>query len=79
MRKYKAAQEALKAAKASNDPEAITAANAELNALMLFKGDMGAFLRLYTFLSQIFDYGNTAIEKRAIFFKKLDAFAGVWP
>ena len=32
---------------------------------------MGAFMRLYTFLSQIFDYGNTAIEKRAIFFKRL--------
>jgi type I restriction enzyme R subunit len=32
---------------------------------------MGAFLRLYTFLSQIFDYGNTAIEKRAIFYKRL--------
>ena len=26
---------------------------------------MGAFLRLYSFLSQIFDYGNTDIEKRA--------------
>ena len=32
---------------------------------------MGAFLRLYTFLSQIFDYGNTALEKRAIFYKRL--------
>ena len=32
---------------------------------------MGAFIRLYTFLSQIFDYGNTAIEKRAIFYKRL--------
>jgi hypothetical protein len=32
---------------------------------------MGAFVRLYTFLSQIFDYGNTAIEKRAIFYKRL--------
>src|SRR4051812_36339191 len=32
---------------------------------------MGAFQRLYTFLSQIFDYGNTAIEKRAIFYKRL--------
>ena len=71
MRKYKAAQEALKAAKESDDPEAVTAANAELSVLVLFKGDMGAFLRLYTFLSQIFDYGNTAIEKRAIFFKRL--------
>jgi len=29
------------------------------------------YLRLYTFLSQIFDYGNTGIEKRAIFYKRL--------
>jgi len=42
-----------------------------MSALVLFKGDMGAFIRLYTFLSQIFDYGNTAIEKRAIFYKRL--------
>ena len=26
---------------------------------------------MYAFLSQIFDYGNTAIEKRFIFFKRL--------
>lgn len=32
---------------------------------------MGAFVRLYTFLSQIFDYANTDIEKRAIFYKVL--------
>ena len=32
---------------------------------------MGAYLRLYTFLSQIYDYGNTGIEKRAIFYKRL--------
>lgn len=32
---------------------------------------MGAYIRLYTFLSQVFDYGNTAIEKRAIFFNLL--------
>ena len=43
---------------------AVEAAQDELDALILFKSDMGAFLRLYTFLSQIFDYGNTAIEKR---------------
>jgi type I restriction enzyme R subunit len=42
-----------------------------VDALVLFKGDMGAYVRLYTFLSQIFDYGNTAIEKRAIFYKRL--------
>jgi len=32
---------------------------------------MQSFVRAYTFLSQIFDYGNTAIEKRAIFFRLL--------
>jgi type I restriction enzyme R subunit len=38
--------------------EASQSAKDEMNALILFKGDMGAYLRLYTFLSQIFDYGQ---------------------
>lgn len=71
MKRYKAAQEALKIAKAKEDKTAIDSAQSELHALLLFKSDMGAFLRLYTFLSQIFDYGNTAIEKRSIFYKRL--------
>ena len=71
MKRYKAAQLALQVAKAKKDENATKAAQDELDALVLFKGDMGAFLRLYTFLSQIFDYGNTAIEKRAIFYKRL--------
>ena len=71
MKRYKAAQQALKIARENKDEKAIKAAQDELNALILFKSDMGAFIRLYTFLSQIFDYGNTAIEKRAIFFKRL--------
>jgi len=71
MKRYKAAQFALKAAKEMKDENAIKAARDELDALILFKSDMGAFIRLHTFLSQIFDYGNTAIEKRAIFFKRL--------
>ena len=71
MKRYKIAQEALKAAKERQDDNAINAAQSELNTLILFKSDMGAFIRLYTFLSQIFDYGNTAIEKRAIFYKRL--------
>jgi type I restriction enzyme, R subunit len=41
------------------------------DALLLFKRDVGTFLRVYAFLSQMFDYGNTAIEKRALFFKRL--------
>ena len=71
LKRYKAAQEALKAAKEQADAKGTGAAQNELNALILFKRDMGAFLRLYTFLSQIFDYANTAIEKRSIFYKCL--------
>jgi len=71
MKRYRAAQEALKIAKEREDQAATKAAKDELDALTLFKTDLGAFIRLYTFLSQIFDYGNTAIEKRAIFFKRL--------
>ena len=71
MRRYKLAQDASKLAREHQDDAAATAAQDELNALVLFKSDMGAFIRLYTFLSQIFDYGNTAIEKRAIFYKRL--------
>lgn len=71
MKRYKAAQEALKIAKEKQDKAATEAAQNERNALILFKTDMGAFMRLYTFLSQIFDYGNTDIEKRSIFYKRL--------
>ena len=71
MKRFKAAQAALKAAGEQSDDKAAEAAQDELNSLLLFKADMGAFIRLYTFLSQIFDYGNTALEKRAIFFKRI--------
>jgi len=71
MRRYRAVQAALKIAKEKLDEKAAKVAQDELDSLILFKADMGAFIRLYTFLSQIFDYGNTAIEKRAIFYKRL--------
>jgi type I restriction enzyme R subunit len=71
IKRYKAAQEAFKVATATKDETATKAAKDEMDALILFKRNMGAFVRLYTFLSQIFDYGNTAIEKRAIFYKRL--------
>jgi len=70
-RKYKAAQEALKAARETKNQTVEEAAKGELDALLLFQRDMGTYVRLYTYLSQIFDYGNTDIEKRAIFFKHL--------
>ncbi len=68
---FKTGQAKLREALEINDSAAAEAAKAGLDALTLFKGDMGAFLRLYTFLSQVFDYGNTEIEKRAIFYKRL--------
>ena len=71
VKRYKAAREALQIATEKQQEKAAEDAQNELNALVLFKADMGAFLRLYTFLSQIFDYGNTDIEKRAIFYKRL--------
>src|SRR6185312_9081664 len=71
MKRYKAAREVLRAAVLKKDAAAKEAAQGELNALVLFKTDMAAYIRLYTFLSQIFDYGNTDIEKRAIFYKVL--------
>lgn len=71
MRRYKAAVAELKEAQEKKDAAATKAAQDGLDALTLFKGDMGAYIRLYTFLSQIFDYGNTGIEKRAIFYKRL--------
>jgi len=43
-----------------------------LDALKLFKKDLGSYVRLYGFLSQIFSYGNTALEKRAIFYRLLE-------
>lgn len=63
------AKQALEAA--GDDAKAAKNAKDEMDALVLFKGDIGAYVRLYGFLSQIFDYGNTDIEKRAFFFKLL--------
>lgn len=71
LKRYKACRAELETAQATEDGTAEQAARDEMNALILFKRDIGTFIRLYAFLSQIFDYGNTAIEKRAIFFKRL--------
>jgi len=71
LKRYRAAQQAKAAAQAANDEKAEHAAKDTLEALVLFKNDMGAYVRLYAFLSQMFDYGNTDIEKRFIFYKRL--------
>jgi len=71
LKRYKAAQQEKIAAEAAGDDKAAKAAKDALDALVLFKNDMGVYVRLYAFLSQIFDYGNTDIEKRFLFFKRL--------
>lgn len=71
LKAYREAQKRHLEATARNDDKAAREALDELNALLLFRNDMGAYLRLYAFLSQIFDYGNTGIEARSIFFRRL--------
>lgn len=71
LKRYKALQQAVLVAKAAQDSKAEKDARDEMNALILFKRNLGAFQRVYAFLSQIFDYGNTDLEKRAIFFRRL--------
>jgi len=71
LKKFVAAKQAHAEAVASKDDKAAQAAKDTMDALILFRGDILTYLRAYTFLSQIFDYGNTDFEKRAIFFKYL--------
>ncbi|ANH71018.1 type I restriction endonuclease subunit R [Mitsuaria sp. 7] len=71
LRRYKAARQDKLAADEREDLKAGQAAKDMMDALLLFKNDMGAYVRIYAFLSQIFDYGNTGIEKRFLFFKRL--------
>ncbi len=71
LKRYKAAQERKLKAAAEHDEKGAQAAQDDLAALILFKNDIGAYQRMCSFLSQIFDYGNTAVEKRFLFFRRL--------
>jgi type I restriction enzyme, R subunit len=71
LKRFRHAQDKLRIALSENDTKGAEQAKTELNTLVLFKADLGAFQRMYSFLSQIFDYGNTAIEKRFIFYRRL--------
>ncbi|WP_231118979.1 type I restriction endonuclease subunit R [Oecophyllibacter saccharovorans] len=70
LKRYKAAQADKTAAEARNDEKAARVAQDKLEALELFKSDIGAFVRLYVFLSQIVPYGPE-IEKYFLFYKRL--------
>ena len=71
LRRFAEAKRQLVSAVEDGDEKATRAASDEMDALTLFKGDVGAFIRLYTFLSQIIDYQTTEIEKRFLFYKHL--------
>lgn len=71
LKRFSAAQAAKRLAEDAHDDRAAKASSDEMEALLLFKSDIGAFVRLYTFLAQIFDYQNTDIEKRFLFYKHL--------
>lgn len=70
-KRFKAARERLVAAQDQKEEKAAKETKDEQDALWLFRNDLGAFIRAYTFLSQMFDYGNTAIEKLFIFYRRL--------
>jgi type I restriction enzyme R subunit len=72
LKRFAAAKAARTAAEAAGNDAAAKEASEEMATLVLFKGDLGTYIRLYTFLSQIFDYGNTAVEKRFLFYKPLE-------
>jgi type I restriction enzyme R subunit len=44
----------------------------ELDELDLFRRDLGTFIRLYDFTSQVIDYGDTDLEKRSIYYRLLE-------
>jgi type I restriction enzyme R subunit len=45
---------------------------AEQDVLDMFRKDVGSFIRLYDFMSQIVDYGDTDLEKRSIYLRLLE-------
>jgi type I restriction enzyme R subunit len=67
--RFKHAKQAFAAG--TDGDKAQQAAKNEMEALLLFKGDLGSYVRVYEFLGQMFDYGNTEIEKLYLFAKML--------
>ena len=71
LKTYSAAKTGKAQALANNDEKSAKEFEEKIQSLILFRSDLNSYIRAYTFLSQIFDYGNTEYEKRAIFYKYL--------
>ncbi|WP_431283163.1 type I restriction endonuclease subunit R [Humitalea sp. 24SJ18S-53] len=67
--RYKQAHQAFQGG--TDGTKAQQAAKDEMAALILFKRDLGSYIRVYEFLGQMFDYGNTDFEKLYLFGKML--------
>jgi type I restriction enzyme R subunit len=67
--RFKHAQAAFRAG--TDGSKARAAAKAEMDVLTLFKTDLASYVRVYQFLAQMFDYGNTDFEKLHIFARLL--------
>jgi type I restriction enzyme, R subunit len=67
--RFKQAQQAFRGE--PDGSKAQLAAKDEMDVLRLFKGDIGSYVRVYEFLGQMFDYGNTDFEKLYLFAKML--------
>jgi type I restriction enzyme R subunit len=71
LQRFKQAKQDNQAALQGGDTAKAEKAKAEMDALLLFRTDIGTYVRVYTFLSQMVDFGSVEIEKRAIFFRVL--------
>ncbi|MEE9319868.1 MAG: hypothetical protein V3U76_05430 [Granulosicoccus sp.] len=78
MHAYKLSQEMFERTKKTGDP--VLLANAEnsfkecrkeKDALILFKKDLGTYVRYYEFMSQIVDYDNKELEKLSLYARHL--------
>jgi type I restriction enzyme R subunit len=67
--RFKHAQQAVRGG--TDGSKASDAAKDEMEALLLFKRDLGSYVRAYEFLGQMFDYGNTEFEKLYLFARLL--------
>jgi type I restriction enzyme R subunit len=69
--KFRNAKQTHQSAMQEGDSAKADQAKSEMDALQLFRRDMETYVRIYTFLSQMTDFGSVEIEKRAIFFRLL--------
>jgi type I restriction enzyme, R subunit len=67
--RFRHAQQAFRAG--TDGSKARKAAKDEMESLQLFKRDLASYVRVYEFLGQMFDYGNTEFEKLYLFARLL--------